>query len=46
MWFTQPIIYLEVSARLIFFLALNVINLITAAIAGYYGGKLVFNKSM
>jgi uncharacterized membrane protein len=44
MWFTQPAIYQELSGRLILFLALNIINLITAAIAGYYGGKLVFNK--
>ncbi len=43
MWFVQPDIYQEVSARLILFLALNVINLITAAVAGFYGGKLVFN---
>lgn len=45
MWFTQPTIYQQFSARLILFLALNVINLITAAVAGYYGGKLVFNKN-
>jgi uncharacterized membrane protein len=45
MWFIQPTIYQEFSARLILFLALNVINLITAAVAGYYGGKLVFNTS-
>lgn len=46
MWFAQPGIYHEFSARLILFLALNVINLITAAVAGFYGGKLVFNQSM
>lgn len=45
-WFIQPTIYQELSARLMLFLALNVINLITAAVAGYYGGKLVFNSSM
>lgn len=44
MWFTQPSIYQDFSGRLILFLALNVINLFTAAVAGYYGGKLVFNK--
>lgn len=44
MWFIQPAIYQKFSAQLILFLALNVINLITAAVAGYYGGKLVFNK--
>ncbi|MGD9010214.1 MAG: hypothetical protein PVG41_19985 [Desulfobacteraceae bacterium] len=46
MWFTQPTIYLELSARLILFLVLNLINLLAAAVAGYYGGKLVFNKPM
>jgi uncharacterized membrane protein/rubredoxin len=46
MWFIQPTIYQELSARLILFLALNIINLIAAAVAGYYGGKLVFNKSI
>jgi rubredoxin/uncharacterized membrane protein len=43
-WFTQPAIYQEFSARLLLFMVLNIINLITAAVAGYYGGKLVFNK--
>ncbi len=43
MWFIQPAIYQEFSARLMIFLILNVFNLITAAVAGYYGGKLVFN---
>ena len=43
MWFIQPEIYQEFSSRLIIFLVLNVVNLITAAVAGYYGGKLVFN---
>jgi rubredoxin/uncharacterized membrane protein len=45
MWFTQPAIYRIFTARLILFLSLNTINLITAAIAGYYGGKLVFNQN-
>lgn len=44
-WFATPDIYSTNSARLMVFLALNVINLITAATAGFYGGKLIFNKS-
>lgn len=44
MWFIQPAIYQEFSIRLTLFLLLNIINLITAAVAGYFGGKLVFNK--
>lgn len=44
-WFATPDIYTTISTRLMIFLALNVINLITAATAGFYGGKLVFNKS-
>jgi rubredoxin/uncharacterized membrane protein len=44
MWFIQPTIYQVFSARLMIFMALNVINLITAAAAGYYGGKLIFNQ--
>lgn len=43
-WFTQPTLYQEFSSRLILFLVLNVINIVTAAVAGYFGGKLVFNK--
>jgi rubredoxin/uncharacterized membrane protein len=45
-WFVQPNIYREFSTLLILFLALNTINLITAGLAGFYGGKLVFNKQI
>lgn len=45
LWFTHPDIYATNSARLIFFLVLNLVNLIIAATAGFYGGKLIFNKS-
>jgi rubredoxin/uncharacterized membrane protein len=43
-WFSQPTIHQKLSLRLIFFLVLNIVNVITAAVAGYYGGKLVFRK--
>jgi rubredoxin/uncharacterized membrane protein len=44
MWLTQPAIHRDFSTRLIFFMALHMLNVITAAVAGYYGGKLVFRK--
>ena len=44
MWFIQPTIYQEFSPRLLLFIVLNVIDLVAAAVAGYYGGKLVFKK--
>lgn len=43
-WFTQPSIYADWSPRLLVFLLLNLLNLATAATAGYFGGKLVFKE--
>jgi rubredoxin/uncharacterized membrane protein len=43
-WFAQPTIHRQFSLGLIFFLVLNLINFVTAAVAGYYGGKLVFKQ--
>jgi rubredoxin/uncharacterized membrane protein len=44
MWFSQPTIYMARSTRLLVFLLLNLLNLATAATAGYFGGKLVFKE--
>lgn len=42
-WMVSPDIYLAGNARLLIFCVLNIADLIVAAVAGFYGGKLVFN---
>jgi rubredoxin/uncharacterized membrane protein len=43
-WMINPVVYYHTSDASVFFLFLNLIDLATAAIAGFYGGKLVFNQ--
>jgi rubredoxin/uncharacterized membrane protein len=43
-WLIQPGVYLSTSGGSVLFLLLNVMDLFAAALAGWYGGKLVFPK--
>ncbi len=42
-WVTSPDLYLANNSYLAIFVLLNLADLIAAALAGFYGGKLVFN---
>jgi hypothetical protein len=43
-WTVQPSVYLGGQANTGFFLFLNFLDLGIAAVAGFYGGKLVFRE--
>lgn len=43
-WIFSPEVYLAGVGKGGFFLLLNLLNLTAAAVAGFYGGKLVFNE--
>ncbi len=44
-WVTSPDLYLSNNSYLALFVLFNLADLIAAAVAGFYGGKLVFNAS-
>ena len=43
-WLVQPEVYLESLSKAGFFLFFNIVDLACAAVAGWYGGKLVFSN--
>lgn len=44
-WIVEPTVYTSWSGGLLFFILLNCADLAAAAVAGWYGGKLVFPKT-